>query len=148
MFFYSESQIEGNRDPTQGIANIQKRARGMVARRRVAKMLRQLHPHNLIVTLKNAERVNIADAHDSDPYVVVTGHQTTHSSSESDGLHVSMEQQSYGKSSAEPNTINPVWNEKIVVTNLKWNSDLILTVFDHNLTRSDVFLGQVRTITL
>lgn len=143
MFFYSESALEGSHNPDVGVTKLQKLVRGMVTRRRVAKMLRQLHPHNLVLTLKNAERVNIADAHDSDPYIVVTGHQTIHRHSESEGLHVAMEQQSYAKSSVISCTTNPVWNEKIVVTNVKWNSDIVLTVFDHNMTRSDVFLGQV-----
>lgn len=146
MFFYSESAVQDSRNPLPGIILLQKYVRGKLARRRVAMMLRLLHPHTLIMTLKNAENVNIADSHDSDPYVVVTSHQTIHSHTEEEGSHVTIQQQSFTKSSTIPCTTNPVWNERIIVTNAKWNSDIVLTLFDHNVLRSDVFLGQVPTI--
>jgi hypothetical protein len=123
---------------------IEKIIRGLLARRRMARMVREFHPHNLVVVLRHARDLNVADINTSDPYVIVSGH---HLQGASKGAPKSAgrpgELFSFGKSKVIPNSLNPTWNEEVIVTSMDWNSQLTLTLMDSDMVGAHDFLGQV-----
>lgn len=123
---------------------IEKVIRGLLARRRMARLVRDFHPHNFVVTLRYARDLNIADVNTSDPYVVLSGHLLQGAAR---GAPKSAGQPgelfSFGKTKVIPNSLNPTWNEEVLVTSADWCSQLALTVMDSDMVGAHDFLGQV-----
>lgn len=113
----------------------------------MAKLVREFHPHNIIIHLQNGKDLNIADVNTSDPYVVVTSHRLK---SAPKGAPKSTgpggELLSFSKSKVIQNTLNPNWNEETIVTSAMWNSQIALTVMDSDLVGAHDFLGQVSVL--
>lgn len=123
---------------------IEKVIRGLLARRRMARLVRDFHPHNFVVTLQHARDLNIADVNTSDPYVILSAHRLQgagRGAPKSTGRPGELF--SFGKSKVIPNTLNPTWNEDVLVTSADWCSQLALTVMDSDMVGAHDFLGQV-----
>jgi hypothetical protein len=126
---------------------IEKMIRGLLARRRMAQLVREFHPHNLVVTLRHAHDLNIADINTSDPYVIVSAHRlqgAPKGAPKSAGRPGELF--SFGKSKVIPNSLNPTWNEEVIVTSMDWGSQLALTVMDSDMVGAHDFLGQVPSL--
>lgn len=123
---------------------VEKLIRGYLARKRMAKLVREFHPHNIIVTLQHAKDLNIADVNTSDPYVIVSAHRlqsNPRGNAKSTGTNGEL--LSYTKSKVIANTLNPTWNEETIVTSAIWNAQVALTVMDSDMVGAHDFLGQV-----
>jgi hypothetical protein len=123
---------------------IEKIVRGLLARRRMARLVREFHPHNMIVSLRHGRDLNIADVNTSDPYVVVSAHRLQGAptgGAKSTGRPGELF--SFGKSKVIANTLNPTWGEEVLVTAFDWCSQLALTVMDSDMVGAHDFLGQV-----
>jgi hypothetical protein len=113
---------------------VERVARGMLTRQRLGAMMRSFHPHNIIVSLKHGNDLNVADTNTSDPYVLVTAHSGS-------------ALLSYNKSKTIANTLNPVWNQDVVATLPQEDSRLALTIMDSDVVGHDDFMGQVPPLT-
>jgi hypothetical protein len=123
---------------------MEKIVRGLLARRRMVRLVREFHPHNLIVALRHARDLNIADVNTSDPYVVVSAHRLAGAPmGGAKSTRRPGELFSYGKSKVIANTLNPTWNEEVIVTSFDWCSQLALTLMDSDMVGAHDFLGQV-----
>lgn len=90
----------------------------------------------------------MADTNTSDPYVLVSVHegssQTPSGGAKSgapDGLI------SYSKSKTIANTLNPTWNQDIIVFAVP-DCKVALTIMDSDLVSHDDFMGQVEPFAL
>lgn len=113
---------------------VERVARGMIARLRIGALQRNFHPHNFIVHLKSGQDLNVADTTTSDPYVLVTAHAGS----------ILL---SYNKSKTIPNTLNPVWNQELLVSAVQADSRVALTIMDSDVIGNDDFMGQVSKAT-
>lgn len=110
----------------------------------MAKLVREFHPHNIVVTLQHAKDLNIADVNTSDPYVIVSAHRLQSAARGGPkSTNASGELFSYAKSKVIANTLNPTWNEDAYITSAAWNSQVALTVMDSDMVGAHDFLGQV-----
>lgn len=50
----------------------------------------------------------------------------------------------YSQSKVVKDTVNPAWNEDLLITGASWNSQIILTIADQNLMGKVTVLGQVK----
>jgi hypothetical protein len=155
--------------PEKTTVLVQKLWRGLKARRTVATLLRENHPHTLILSLKGAARINAGDRSAPDPYVIAAAYSL---SSRSRGKSVqgaelrtvlsskksrrgstiqgpasdTMNLLSYSQSKPASATVSPLWNEDLLVTGAAWNSQIILTVVDQKLMGKVTVLGQVHDL--
>ena len=111
----------------------QRLIRGAQARLRVSRLLRQHHPHNLVLSLHRAADLNVADATSSDPYVLATSHRR-------DDAHTLL---SWARSKTIPNSLSPVWNQNLLITAVEQEQQIALTIMDSDLIGADDFMGQV-----
>jgi len=143
---------------------VQRCVRGFISRRRVLHMIRCMHPHNYILTLKHARDLPEGESIVQDPYVVVaayrvasrssvglkasdlppglTGSKTrrgSHTETRSDGKLTLL---SYYTTRAPVGSTSPVWDERTFITGAPWNAKLVLTYFDANKLGRDTCIGQ------
>ena len=128
---------------------------------------------NIIVTIYRANNVNIGDTTTSDPYVILSS--IIDPSIESSLLHFAatssfparrrssanlsstlpaelakfftFKTQSMQKSGVKYKTLDPVWDEQLILSSVYPQSKLVLTILDKDMVGSSDFLGQVHGMT-
>jgi hypothetical protein len=127
-------------------------ARGCLARAVFRKLLRGHHPHTLVIRLRDASDINIGDIETSDATVRVTNLEpvqlndppTAREPFDCPEGGLKLRVASQYKSQIIHNTLTPHWNEDALLTGVKSESVITLSLYDadiHILTKDD-FLGQ------